>query len=328
MGDEVTVSSPNMEGGMKVPTPDPYKFKPSLLTRIFMEGGAAKEMQTKVQGGANQVSAAAGMVINNAAEYLDINTVYANGLLSKAYFWLFVLMLSLYLACKIIGSSSLKSVFFKDEDPNSDFDNQEVVFKSRYAMIVKFTLVFILFVVLMHMFIYMVIYIFLAIFVGAMSKNINTVGKDIKDAFLKRFWLFEGGNMSVYIYFLAFALFGLFAFQIIYFAVARSFYSYMAYPDYIDREKSTAEEHSTPSKYIMNYSVIVFSTVLFLLGLFALHFYTKPMAVMPLIFSLLLLFLYSVLFNIWIGFELEKKYPLVVVMLLVSLVFTIVLQLI
>lgn len=272
---------------------DPFKFKPSLLTRVFMEGGRNAEgmtptVATVIQGGMSQVA--------------------AGSALAKVYLWLLILMISLYVAAKIMGSSALVPAFFKEDDANADFDNPEVVFKYRYIMMIRYTLVYILMVVLVHLFIIAICYMIIAIFAAAMAKDMSHVGSDISKAFSSRFWSFNGGNMSIYMYALGFVLFGLLAFQMVYFAAARSYFSYLAYPEYVDKEISTAEEHSTPMKYILNYSVIVFSSMLFLLGMFAMHNFTKPVAIGPLLMNILLLFIYATIYNLWIGFELEKKY--------------------
>lgn len=266
---------------------EPLKFKPSLLTRVFMEGGA-KMVQPSVASGITQESASSALAL--------------------VYLWVLILMISMYMGAKIIGSSTLVSAFFKEDNPNADFDNPEVIFKFRYMLMIRYTLVYVLMVVCIHLLILAIFYVFIAMFTAATANDMSHIGSDINKAFAAKFWNFEGGNMSMYVYALGFVLFGVLAFQMVYFAASRSYFSYMAYPDYVDKEKSSAEEHNTPMKYILNYSIIIFSTMMFLIGLFVMHNYTKPFSAGALLFNLLTILIFATTYNLLIGFELEKKY--------------------
>lgn len=270
------------------------EFKPSLITRIFMEGGAPPA------GGQ-----------------------YATELLWKSYAWIFVFMLSVYFSAKIT-SGPLSAALFNESNPDADFSNPEPSFRGRYKALSLFTLIFIIFVIIMHLCIMSVIYAVIAMWVSATADTMDGIGKKIHDAFMRSFWrLSNGETMQTYMNTLLFVLFGVFVIQLIYFVAAKGYYMGMMYPDYVDRDKSAAEEHAVQTKYIFNYGLLATYTLLFLMGLFMMHHLTKPAAPGALVTHFFLIFLYAALFTLWIGFELEKNYPLMMAMLIILLAVTI-----
>jgi hypothetical protein len=280
---------------MQAQLQEELSFKPTLLTRIFMEGGAP----------------------------LPANANYATELLWKSYAWIFVFMLSVYFAAKIT-SGPISVALFNENNADADFGNPEPSFRGRYKALSLFTLIFIIFVLIMHICIMAVIYSVIAMWVSATAESMEGIGKKIHDRFMSSFWrLSNGETMQTYMNTLLFVLFGVFAIQLIYFVAAKGYYMGMMYPDYVDRDKSSAEEHAVQTKYVFNYGLLMTYTLLFLLGLFMMHHLTKPAAPKALVTHFFLIFLYAALFTLWIGFELEKNYPLMVAMLLILLAATI-----
>lgn len=275
-----------------------YKFKPSLWNRVFMEGGKPTSASS---------------------------STFAENVLDKVWIWIFILMVSLYVAAKILNIQTIQGALFPEDNVNSDFDNMDVPFKERYKLLARYTWIYVLLVVLTHVAIFALVYVFIAIYVGASSNHGDNVGKAIQDTFANIFWRHSEGNMKVYLMALGFCLFGLFVWYLLYFAAVRSHFAGITYPDYIDKETSSAEEHTMPSKYIFHYALMVCYAMLFMVGLFILHYFTKPLAMGPLGFHLFLLIAYSALFTSWIGYELEKKHSLLMATMAILFIVTMIL---
>ena len=291
-------------------------FKPSLLTRIILDGGASPQTGGGkiMRGGAEDAKYFVTYGINPDLELHD----FVDEWMSRALIKLFILTLSMYLAYLTIGSAFIRKAVFKDFDmePSTDYAQPSADdFKDKYKKIVIFILMFVIWTSLYSFIIEQIPYFFIYIYFyynRHVGDNVQFLATETYNMIFNKFACKQGlGNMDFFDSMERYALFGILLYFIIYFFLVKSFINTMRYPRY-DLDKTEEEELPTEKKFLIYYSLTILFTILFMMGMFSAHFtYKKPF---NLLYMVLVVALYALLVNFLYAFMLKKRKILVIVM--------------
>ena len=291
-------------------------FKPSLLTRIILDGGAKTQSGggKLMKGGAEDAKYFVKYDINPDLELQD----FIDEWMSRALIKVFILTISMYLAYLTIGSKLIRKAVFRDLDmePSTDFSKPATDdFKEKYKKIVIFLLMFVIWTTLYSFILeklpYPLIYLYFY-YNKRIGDNVSFLATQTHEFFFNKFPSKQGlGNMDFYNSMERYAVFGIFLYFVVYFFLVKSFITTMRYPNY-DLSKSEDEELPTEKKFLIYYSLTILFTLLFMMGMFTAHFtYRKPF---NLIYMVLVIALYSLLVNFLFSFILKKRKKLMIIL--------------
>lgn len=291
-------------------------FKPSLLTRIILDGGAKPQTGGGkiMRGGAEDAKHFVTYGINPELELHD----FVDEWMSRALIKLFILTLSMYFAYLTVGSGFIRRKLFDNVnmDPSTEYAQPSGDdFKDKYKKIVIYILIFVLFTAYYSFIIeqlpYPLIYMYYS-YNKRIGDNVQFLAVQTYHFFFNKFPCKQGmGNMDFFNSMERYALFGILLYFIVYFFLVKSFINTMRYPKY-DLNRTEDEELPTEKKFLIYYSLTILFTILFMMGMFVAHFtYKKPF---NLLYMALVVALYSLLVNFLFCFILKKRKILVIVM--------------
>lgn len=285
------------------------EFKPSLLTRILFEGGNKFGVKnTSHIGGAENAGVdLKDLDFSEATNKKETLPKFIDAFMSRSFFRLFVLTISMYTALVIINIPGFVDAIFNDvvlSEPNLTNDKDQ--FKKRFLKTILFILIFIIFTMVLQIGIIIAMKILLKIMLEATApKNVNAeiYANNIIKSFFDSFSTQEGvKDMKLYISIERYAMFGLFLFFIVYFVLVKSFLNLITYPNYTDDPNN---EFRLERKFLSYYMLTVIYFVMFCLGLTVAHYaYSDPVT---LAYFVLLIAVYSLLINFAISYDLMKK---------------------
>lgn len=210
--------------------------------------------------------------------------------------WTSIFFASLYFATLITKSPVVIDHFFKDVDIN----DPTLTFKERYGKIILFSFFFIAMIVGFHILIAGGIYAIFSSF--DMANRINNIFWKYGDTFL---WLSVLSTI------------GLFVIFCLYFAMAPSYISNLAYSDYLDPSETDKEEYSDAVKYILHLRNMIVYVFCFLLALFVYHFFVQPFNMKFFAYYMAFILVIVILSTYQTSFELRRKVRGVTALLIV-----------
>ena len=301
-------------------------FKPSLFDRVFQGFLPIKEKEVPSVIPASsviQLSALQALPEQEGGKMLPKITMDSEGsaFMKRAFMWLLVFMISLYIAAKITGSGIITNIMFREDNPSANFDTTDIVFKERFKLTMRYLLLYITILTIVIVLILSFVCTLVALFVGARAKDMRSALEDISNAISNMFWTYtiDGSTytMKTMISYLAMSIFGMYIIFLIYFSLAKGYLTNMYYPDYVDTEKSTAPEHTQPTKFILNYSLLMMFILAFMLGNYMFHNISNKS---EMAFNMFMLIIYVVLYTLLISFELCKNYVLMILAFVIMIV--------
>lgn len=307
-------------------------FKPSLLTRIIFEGGAprSKPSPHKLAGYAGFVTPiiqAGGAALTGGAdvkldEVVNIPS-FTDHFLARAFIKLFILTLSMYIAIILVVNTGLSKKLFPSVDLEENYDESDIppsdVFKMKYKKIFMTLLMFVLFTAILNTLIDYIPLLCLYFHFKINKKLLDNtwwLAEESYNNIFNKFISKQGnGNMQFYDSIQRYGLFGVFIFFCIYFFFVKSFIQDMTYAQYTS---SIDDELKTEKKFLLHHMLIIVFFILVALGLFAMNFeHRDPLMV---IYTLIIVALYSLILCFLVSFELKKKKKFVILMFFILLI--------
>lgn len=306
-------------------------FKPSLLTRIIFEGGARNinkstnnltdyyglvtpTPKTIIQGGTQQGGADV-----NLDEVINIPS-FTDNFLARGFLKLFILTLSMYIAIILVVNTGLSKKLFPSVDLEDQYDNSDISpsddFKNKYKKIFMILLMFVLFTTIINAIIEYTPLIVLFIYFKLNQKILDDPWWLAEESYNNIFNKFiskqANGNMKFYDSLQRYAIFGIFIIFCVYFFFVKSFIQDMTYSQYTS---SADTEHKTEKKFLLHHMLIVVFFMLVGLGMFSFHFeHRDPLMV---IYTLIIIALYSLILCFIISYELKRNKKIVIIMFVV-----------
>lgn len=298
-------------------------FKPSLLTRIILQGGASDDTnlgasETYVK---NMVGGAGKTVDLSDMKQKDMPS-FVDHFMARGYCQLFFLTLAMYLASRIIGSKLISGHIMSNVDlmdPEMDYEGKELspkeVFILRYKKIMILLMLFIAISAILLLVIQHIPLLILYVYFNINKKKNDNVWFLAKESFDNIFYKFvsrtEAGNMNFYISIQRYALYGIFLYFLIYYFFVKSFINNMSYPRFMEDEE---QEATVERKFLLHYSLVVLYMVMFSISLFCIHFeFTNPITI---IYTFIIIGLYSVFVSYAFYYDMTKR-PLQVFLYLI-----------
>lgn len=291
-------------------------FKPSLLTRILLDGTSKEKVGGGkiMRGGAEDAKYFVNYEINPDLEIHD----FIDEWMSRGFLKLFILNIAIYLAYVTVGIPAVRNLFFGniDMEPQTDYSQPEIDnFKQKYLKIVLYLFVFILFTVIYSFILeklpYIIIYIYYYYY-KKQGDNLDFISTEVYELFFNKFPSKQGnGNMDFFNSMESYAVIGIFIYFVLYFFLVKSFITTMRYPEYtVD-----GEELPTEKKFIIYYSLTVIFTILFMMGMFAAHFaYRTPV---NFVYMIIIIALYSLVVCYLYSFQLRRKKIMMIMMFVI-----------
>ena len=298
-------------------------FKPSLLTRVLLNGGTAKKFTDHImQGGAEDAKYFVKYEINPELELGDFIDQWMARVLVK----IFIFTIALYLAFQTVGSQGIMGRLFKNVnmDPSTDSDaSPEDDFKDKYKKLMLLTFILIVFTTVYDFILGKIPYLFIY---GYFKYN-KKVGDDVVfltnttyDLIFNKFPSKQGfGDLKFYDSMQRYATVGVFVYFMVYFFLVKSFISTMRYPIYTGAQET---EYPTEKKFLIFYTLTVMSVLLFMVGMFTMHFTYKD--IITVAYMILIVALYALFVNFLYSYQLKKEKIKMMVFFFVLLIIVVV----
>ena len=183
----------------------------------------------------------------------------------KIGFIMLIFVLTLMLSCVIMFSPIVYNTFFKEDDPDANFESPDATHKSRYKKIALILFVYTL--VVIASFICCMIIIFLFVFLIKPENGVSAW--EYFETMLLSYTI-EGTSHSLsYIYMIMLAILIItYLVYIIYFAFVKDYFLNLTYPSYLP-EDSEKTEFTQPQKFIIFYGIMmlyVFTFIIFVIN--------------------------------------------------------------
>lgn len=298
-------------------------FKPSLLTRVLLNGGTAKKFSDHImQGGAEDAKYFVKYEINPELELGD----FIDQWMARALVKIFIFTIALYLAFQTVGSQGIRGRLFKNVnmDPSTDSDaSPEDDFKDKYKKLMLLTFILILFATVYDFILGKIPYLFIYAYFSYNKK----IGDDVVfltnttyDLVFNKFPSKQGfGDLKFYDSIQRYATVGVFIYFLVYFFLVKSFISTMRYPVYTGAEET---EYPTEKKFLIFYTLTVMSILLFMVGMFTMHFTYKDIITVS--YMILIVALYALFVNFLYSYQLKKEKIKMMVFFFVLLIIVVV----
>lgn len=202
-----------------------------------------------------------------------------------------ILFLSILIAIFIVKISDIINAIFKEDDPDSNFETDELIYKQRWKNIIKYTVIFITLIILVHVLIISIILLLFTILFSIKNKDQAISGFSIaKKKVIEMFWEYKDSknnrlNLISYYILLSIVLIGMFLVFIIYTLLVKGYFTNIYYEKIYNESNDETEDKSQPQKYIYQYAIYLLIMMLFMLLLLN---YTK-------LYDKKILFIYNII---------------------------------
>lgn len=186
------------------------------------------------------------------------------------YFRKVNVLFSIFFLSILVALFMMKLLFKpKEDDPDANFDEDDVDFKQRWKKLIMLTLYFILAIILCYFFLLMFVMLYYMAKAGADNDDPIAAGmKAAKEALWEYTDSATGERICLYEYYMLIiiVLVLLYVFYIIYTLSVKGYFKNIFYEN-VDKKNLEGEEPSQPTKYIHRYAVYVVLMMLFALML-------------------------------------------------------------
>lgn len=324
-------------------------FKPSLLTRIIMEGGGIAKQGRDIdlakdaaaimgvgawtgvqEGGAASPDIPEGAFqLPEAFKNADRKTMapFTDNFFARAMLRIFILTVSMYLAARIMGSTYFQENIIDKIDSSGMFNNPDAdagfSFKDKYKILLVVMGMFVALTIVINWALSWLPYIMFYIYFRIITKP----GEKVKELAQISFqYIFDefiakemNGNMKFYLSIQSYAIWGLLIFFVVYAFFVESFVMTMLYP--MTNEKEEAGELPWVRKFLIHHMMVVIFAILFMVGLFVIHF--APQDIIGIVYTIFFICVYSLLLCTLVLLEVRRK-PLAVRLILFVALFVLV----
>jgi hypothetical protein len=281
-------------------------FKPSLLTRLLLNGGTSNTTNDNImQGGAQDAKYFVKYEINPDLELGEFIDQWMSRVLVK----IFIFTIALYLAFQTVGSEGIRGRLFKNVnmDPSTETDSSpDADFKGKYVKIMLITFILIMFTTVYNFILSKIPYIFIYIYFYYNRKvgdDVTFLANTTFELTFDKFPSKQGfGDLKFYDSMQRYATLGVFLYFLVYFFLVKSFITTLRYPNYTGAEET---EFPVEKKFLIFYTLTVMSVLLFMVGLFVAHFTYKD--VVTISYMILIVALYALFVNFLYSYQLKKQ---------------------
>lgn len=246
--------------------------------------------------------------IGGTDEQILLRTVY----FQKVILLFIILFFSVILAILCTKSTSIIGLIFKEDDEDTNFDQDEIDFKSRWKKIIKLTFIFILFIILMHIAIFIIVFLAILIKISIITDDPDAsyLNLAIED-FLQIFWEYTdpttGQTVRLFSYYAL--LFGLLImmtiFYMIYTLLVKGYFNNIYYEKVYNPKNPDADDISQTQKYIYRYGLYIVVMLLFIILLLNYEEFIDDKVIY--IYNILFLIIYLILSVSIIRYNMQKS---------------------
>lgn len=267
------------------------------------------------------------LVLTGGADSTPLPTpnVSSDALMQKAtYFKKINSLFAIFFVCTLVALIIMKipdivRIIFKEEDPDSNFEDEDGDLKIRWRRIMIYTFSFIVMILLVHVLVFIVL---LFVF---MAKE-GDVGRGL-EAFTEFVWEYkENGKpvgLTAYYILMFIVLIGVFLFYMIYTILVKGYFRSIYYEP-VDRKDPEAEDLLQPQKYLYRYAVFLLLMMLFVLLLLN---YSKLFDFKSIfIYNIVIIILYIILVVNIIRFNMQGNLIKFIVYLVIFIILVVIYQ--
>jgi hypothetical protein len=217
-------------------------------------------LATKVlEGGAKKLGGSGSDMVAKSIYFRKINTLFV------------VLVIAILFALMLMKMKWLMHLFFKEEDPDNNFEEEEPDLKKRWKRIMRYTIIFILMIIISHVLIVLILFLIMLLFKYFRNDFHFQPAKEFAAEKIKEmFWEYkddtgaDAGLISYYML-LFLALIVMFVFYMIYTLLVKSYFSNIYFEKIYNEKNPEIEDLQQPQKYLYQYSIYILIMMLFVL---------------------------------------------------------------
>jgi hypothetical protein len=263
-----------------------------------------------------------GAVTPSAPDPVSINP---DALVQKAtYFKKINSLFAIFFICTLVALIIMKipdiaRIIFKEDDPDSNFEEEDGDLKKRWRRIMIYTFSFIVMILLVHVLVFIVLLFVLMAKEGDVKKGV--------EAFTNFVWEYKDGGKTVgllaYYVLMFIVLIGVYLFYLIYTILVKSYFRNIYYEP-VDRKDPESEDLLQPQKYLYRYAVFVVLMMLFVLLL--LNYSKLSDFKIIFIYNIVIILLYIILTTNIIRFNMQGNIIKFLVYILIFIIMVIIYQ--